>query len=70
MSDLSRVYQRHRRILGAPMGNVTDFPTVMDLVFRGGIPPVIHVALPLSQVREAHRIFESREHFGKIVLVP
>jgi len=70
MSDLSRVYQRHRQILGAPMGNVTDFRTVMDLIFRGAITPVIHTVLPLAEVREAHRIFESREHFGKIVLVP
>jgi hypothetical protein len=26
--------------------------------------------VPLAQVREAHRIFEAREHFGKIVLTP
>lgn len=68
--DIREVYQRHRQILGAPMGNVSDFETVMDLVFRGEIDPVIHTVLPLSQVREAHRAFEAREHFGKIVLVP
>ncbi|HXF81584.1 MAG TPA: zinc-binding dehydrogenase [bacterium] len=68
--DIREVYQRHRQILGAPMGNVTDFRTVMDLVVRGAIRPVIHAVLPLSEIREAHRIFEAREHFGKIVLVP
>jgi len=68
--DIREVYQRHRRILGAPMGNVTDFRTVMTLIFRGAITPVIHAVLPLADVREAHRIFEAREHFGKIVLVP
>ncbi|HEU5298593.1 MAG TPA: zinc-binding dehydrogenase [bacterium] len=68
--DIREVYQRHRQILGAPMGNVTDFHTVMDLIFRGALRPVIHAVLPLADVREAHRIFESREHFGKIVLVP
>ncbi|MDQ7843140.1 MAG: alcohol dehydrogenase catalytic domain-containing protein [Armatimonadota bacterium] len=68
--DIRELYQRHRRILGAPMGNVTDFLTVMGLIFRGAITPVIHTVLPLAEVREAHRIFESREHFGKIVLVP
>jgi NADPH:quinone reductase-like Zn-dependent oxidoreductase len=68
--DIREVYQRHRQILGAPMGNVTDFRTVMDLIFRGAIRPVIHAVLPLSEIREAHRIFEARAHFGKIVLLP
>lgn len=68
--DIRELYQRHRQILGAPMGNVSDFETVMHLVFRGEIEPVIHAVLPLSAVREAHRCFEAREHFGKIVLVP
>lgn len=68
--DIREIYQRHRRILGAPMGNVSDFETVMRLVFRGEIDPVIHAVLPLSDVREAHRCFEAREHFGKIVLTP
>lgn len=68
--DIREVYQRHRQIIGAPMGSVTEFRTVMDLIFRGALRPVIHAVLPLAQIREAHRIFESREHFGKIVLVP
>lgn len=68
--DIREIYQRHRQILGAPMGNVTDFRTVMDLVVRGALAPVIHAVLPLREIREAHRMFESREHFGKIVLVP
>ncbi len=68
--DIREVYQRHRRIIGAPMGNLADFHAVMDLVLRGVIRPVIHTVLPLGQIREAHRIFEAREHFGKIVLVP
>jgi len=68
--DIREIYQRHRKILGAPMGSVSDFLTVMGLVFRRMLVPVIHVVLPLAQIREAHRIFEAREHFGKIVLVP
>ena len=68
--DIREVYQRHRQILGAPMGNVSDFAAVMQLIFRGEIEPVIDTVLPLSEIREAHRRFEAREHFGKIVLVP
>ena len=68
--DIREVYQPHRRIIGAPMGNLADFRTVMDLVLSSVIRPVIHAVLPLQQIREAHRIFQGREHFGKIVLVP
>lgn len=68
--DIREIYQRHRQILGAPRGNVRDFQTVMGLIFRGAIQPVIHAVLPLSEIREAHRVFEAREHFGKIILVP
>jgi len=68
--DIREIYQRHRQILGAPMGNLSDFQTVMGLVFRGELTPVIHTVLPLSEIREAHRLFEAREHFGKVVLVP
>lgn len=68
--DIREIYQRHRRILGAPMGSTMEFRTVMDLVFRRVLQPVIHAVLPLAQVAEAHRIFERRQHFGKIVLVP
>jgi len=68
--DIREVYQRHRRIIGAPMGNVADFRSVMRAIFAGAIDPIIHAVLPLSQIREAHRIMEAREHFGKVVMVP
>jgi tumor protein p53-inducible protein 3 len=34
----------------------------------GRIHPVIHTVLPLDRAEEAHRLMESSEHFGKIVL--
>jgi NADPH2:quinone reductase len=68
--DIREVYQRHRQIIGAPMGNLADFRGVMALVLRRAIRPIIHAVLPLAEIREAHRIFQSREHFGKLILVP
>ncbi len=35
---------------------------------RGELAPVIHTVLPFEQVVEAHRLMESSEHIGKIVL--
>lgn len=68
--DIREVYQRHRRIIGAPMGNVTDFRSVMHAIFGKAIDPIIHAVLPLAEIREAHRVMEAREHFGKVVMVP
>lgn len=68
--DIREVYQRHRRIIGAPMGNLSDFRAVMTAIFTGAIDPILHAVLPLAQIREAHRIMESREHFGKVVMIP
>ncbi|MBX9467377.1 MAG: NAD(P)H-quinone oxidoreductase [Rhizobium sp.] len=35
---------------------------------RGEVAPVIHTVLPFDEVVEAHRLMESSEHIGKIVL--
>ncbi|QEE47968.1 NAD(P)H-quinone oxidoreductase [Rhizobium sp. WL3] len=35
---------------------------------RGEVAPVIHAVLPFDEVVEAHRLMESSEHIGKIVL--
>jgi NADPH2:quinone reductase len=66
--DIREVYQRHRSIHGAPMGNWRDFTAVTELAFRGEIAPIIDRIYPLSQAAEAHRRAEGRESFGKIVL--
>ncbi|MEV7012950.1 NAD(P)H-quinone oxidoreductase [Streptosporangium sp. NPDC051022] len=42
---------------------------VWPLVEAGAIRPVIHSRVPMSEAAEAHRILESGEHIGKILLV-
>ena len=39
-----------------------------DDLNAGRIRPVIHTVMPLDEWEEAHRLMESSEHFGKIVL--
>jgi len=68
--DIREVYQRHRRIIGAPMGNNGDMRAAMAAIFSGAVDPILHAVLPLSEIRTAHRIMEAREHFGKVVMVP
>jgi NADPH2:quinone reductase len=67
--DVREVYQRHRRILGAPMGNWDDFTSVMRLAFRGELTPIIDSTFALSDLAEAHRRAESRESFGKVSIL-
>ena len=42
---------------------------VWPLLDRGVVKPVIHRVFPLAHAAEAHRLMESSEHVGKIVLV-
>jgi NADPH2:quinone reductase len=66
--DIRELYQRHRQILGAPMGSLRDLATILSLVTRGEIVPVIDRVLPLDQISDAHRILDNGEQFGKVVL--
>lgn len=68
--NIRSVYQHHRQIRGAPMGNRTDFQAVGRLIERGEIEPVIDRVLPLAEVAEGHRAIEGRDVFGKVVIQP
>jgi putative PIG3 family NAD(P)H quinone oxidoreductase len=41
---------------------------VWPLVASGAVRPIIHTRLPLDQVGEAHRLVESSQHVGKVLL--
>ncbi|HVQ09394.1 MAG TPA: NAD(P)H-quinone oxidoreductase [Allosphingosinicella sp.] len=42
--------------------------SVWPYVEEGRLKPVIHATFPLAQADEAHKLMESRDHVGKIVL--
>jgi putative PIG3 family NAD(P)H quinone oxidoreductase len=52
---------------GAVVRGVVD--NVWPLVDAGVIRPVIHARVPMSDAAEAHRIMETGDHIGKILLV-
>jgi putative PIG3 family NAD(P)H quinone oxidoreductase len=43
---------------------------VWPLVDAGTIRPIIDTTMPMAEAREAHRLMESSDHLGKIVLLP
>jgi len=68
--DIRSIYQRHRRILGAPMGNRQDFRDVLTWIARGEVEPVVDRVVPLARIAEANRVIEDRAVFGNVVVRP
>jgi D-arabinose 1-dehydrogenase-like Zn-dependent alcohol dehydrogenase len=67
--SIREIYQSHRQILGAPLGNRRDFRAILDLLSRGELEPVLHDTMPLEEVAEGHRLIEDGMVFGKVVLM-
>jgi NADPH:quinone reductase-like Zn-dependent oxidoreductase len=64
---------RRLRIIGSGAVSVTteQLDQLIELAGKGALRgPVIDRELPLEQAAEAHRLIESRETFGKVVLKP
>jgi NADPH:quinone reductase-like Zn-dependent oxidoreductase len=66
--SIRELYQRHGRIVGAPLGSRADFADLTQLVFSGAIEPVIDSSFPLDRVEEAFDRLESGDQFGKVVV--
>ncbi len=67
-TDLRYVFYKQLSILGSTMGRKGDLLTILGLIGSGALKPVIHAVVSLSEVREAHRMVEAGEHFGKVVM--
>lgn len=68
--SIREIYQRHRRVLGAPCGNLREFHRALDLVFAGEVAPVLDHSYPLSEVHDALRRLEAHDQFGKVLVRP
>jgi NADPH:quinone reductase-like Zn-dependent oxidoreductase len=68
--DLRHVFFRQLEVLGSTMGSKAALFSVLRLVESGLMRPVVHAVLPFTRegAREAHRMLEAREAFGKVVL--
>jgi NADPH:quinone reductase-like Zn-dependent oxidoreductase len=66
--NLSAVYFKGQSILGSTMGTRAELAAVLDLMDRGYFRPVVHRTFPLEEIQEAHRLLESGEQIGKLVV--
>jgi NADPH:quinone reductase-like Zn-dependent oxidoreductase len=67
--NLRHVFWRQLSILGSTMASKARLFEILDLVAAGRLKPVVHAVMPLAEIAAAHRLLESRNSFGKLVLV-
>lgn len=70
VTDLRVLFWKQAEIMGTTMANHVEFETVMRLVVRGEVRPVVDTTMPLDQAARAHERLEAGQQFGKIVLLP
>ena len=68
--DFAHLYHKRITIKGRPGSRAADVPKCLAAAAQGKIKPQIDRVLPLSRAAEAHRLIESGEVAGKIVLDP
>ena len=68
--DIIPFFRRELRLCGSKNAPVSELKAVLNLVAEGKLEPVVHRRFPLAEAAEAHRVVESRQLFGKVVLLP
>lgn len=66
--DLLTVFRKEIRIQGVVSQTRAEVEHVLGLIASGSLRPAIGAAYPLAQAADAHRLLESRQVCGKIVL--
>ncbi len=68
--DIIPFFRGQKSVIGSFVYEREEFEKVLALAERGQITPVVDSTFPLERAREAMERLESRDLFGKIVLVP
>jgi alcohol dehydrogenase len=69
-TDLRYIWSFELKILGSNSWEREDLTALLTMVASGALKPVIDRTFPLSEAREALRLIEDREVFGKVIVEP
>jgi len=69
-TDIRYIWRREVTIVGANGWTRADLEQLIDEVRGKRIRPIIHGVFPLAETREAMRLLEDREVFGKVLVRP
>lgn len=67
-TDIRQIFYRQLEIIGSTTGSANDLNAALKLIFRGKMKPVIGKVFALKEAADAHRLMETRNALGKIVL--
>jgi alcohol dehydrogenase len=70
VTDLRYGWVRELALLGSNGWERSDLEQLISLVRSKKLIPVIDRVLPIEEIREAHRVIEEREIFGKVIITP
>jgi NADPH:quinone reductase-like Zn-dependent oxidoreductase len=68
--DVIPFFRRQLSVIGSFVFDRREAETCFRLIASGALKPQVAATFPLEQVKEAMDLMESRDFFGKIVLVP
>ncbi|MEI6641655.1 MAG: alcohol dehydrogenase family protein [Novosphingobium sp.] len=68
--DLRTLYLKDLTLYGCTILESEVFPNLVGYIERGEIRPVVAATYPLSEIVAAQRAFLTKQHIGKIVLIP
>jgi NADPH:quinone reductase-like Zn-dependent oxidoreductase len=68
--DVIPFFRSQKSVIGSFVYTKEELEKCLGLAARGQIKPLVYATFPLAEAREATAMLESREHFGKIVLLP
>ncbi len=68
--DLRRLYLKDLRLLGCTVLERAVFGNLVGYIERGEIRPLLAASFPLREIVAAQQAFLTKQHIGKIVLIP
>ncbi|MBI1172371.1 zinc-binding dehydrogenase [bacterium] len=68
--DLRDMYLKDLSLIGCTAWEEPVFANLISYIERGEIRPLLAASYPLEQIAEAQRVFQEKNHTGKIVLIP